>query len=73
MCYIIHDQEHWLEPHHTNSGVAKKKDISYFWMFECFAFKHVPKELITKLDLKGQHIMVFVGYAKNSKVVGYGT
>jgi hypothetical protein len=42
-------------------------------MFECFAFKHVPKELITKLDLKAQHIMVFVGYAKNSKVVSYGT
>jgi hypothetical protein len=42
-------------------------------MFECFAFKHVPKELIIKLDLKAQHIMVFVGYAKNSKVVSYGT
>jgi hypothetical protein len=70
MCYITHEQEHWLDPHHTNSGVAKKKT---FHTFECFAFKHVPKELITKLDLKGQHIMVFVGYAKNSKVVGYGT
>lgn len=51
-------------PYEQWSG--RQPDISYFPVFGCFAFKHMLKELRTKLEPKAQR-MVFVRYAEDSK------
>jgi hypothetical protein len=51
-------------PYEQWSG--RQPDISYFRVFGCFAFKHMLKELRTKVEPKAQR-MVFVGYAEDSK------
>lgn len=41
-------------------------NISYFWIFGCLTYKHIPKEMKKKLDTKRKK-MIFVGYSSNNK------
>ena len=48
--------------------LGKKPDISYFCIFGCLAYVHIPKDQRKdKLTPKAEE-MVFLGYEKNSKV-----
>ncbi|MCO5568943.1 hypothetical protein L7F22_022646 [Adiantum nelumboides] len=44
----------------------KKPNVSHFKVFGCIAYKHVPNELKTKLDLKAEKY-VFIGYFVEQK------
>ena len=45
---------------------GKKLDISYFHVFGCVAYAHVPDDLQKKLDNKSEKC-IFVGYSEQSK------
>lgn len=45
---------------------GKKPDISYFRVFGCVAYAHVPDDLRKKLDNKSEKC-IFIGYSEQSK------
>ena len=60
----IHSLE-WKTPHEKwNPG--KVPDVSYFCVFGCKAYMHVPADKHWKLDVKAL-LVILVGYEPNSK------
>ncbi|GJE99425.1 hypothetical protein PsYK624_156870 [Phanerochaete sordida] len=54
----------WRTPIEVLTGTIP--DVSYFRVFGCLAYRHVPKDKRKKLDAHAQPL-VFVGYETNSK------
>lgn len=45
---------------------SRKPDVSYFHIFGCEVYAHIPDELRRKLDVKAEKY-IFLGYSEQSK------